>query len=717
MTKLLGLILVVAITAGFCGTAAGEQGMWKLDQLELLELKSKGLEIDTEDIYRPDGDCLAAATVLLGGGTSAFVSPNGLMLTNHHVAYGGVQRASTQGTDYLTNGFLAESYEEEIQAPGVEALLIQEIRDVTDEVLAAGEGIEDLVKRQRAIDAKIQEMTDAIEEEADDMDARIASMYNGKEYQLYVYKRFEDIRVVYMPPLAIGNYGGDIDNWMWPRHTGDFAFARAYVSPDGVGRKYDPENVPYRPENWLQVSTRDLDPGDLAFSLGFPGTTTRYRTYNSAKYWYELELPRSIELYEDGIAMLDEVGQDSPMAEMKVAGFKKGLANAHKNYEGMLAAMTGYDFVNSKLRESRELGEFINSKKEYREEYGGVTDEIAELYEPVIANKDYNDVLDLFGYMAGTLAGVANGIVYTVMEREKPDEDRDPNFSEDDVERGISRLDSRYMAYYEPADRMGLEYMLNKAAALPDEKRVKGLDYILKDSERSIGEWAEFIIGNTQLDDLSFVKPLYHKTSEELEALGDPMIDLAIAVYPERDKQSDEREEFSAKIRDLRKKYNEALLLWKGGAVYPDANRTMRFSYGTVKGYEPRDAISYLPFTKLGGVIAKDTGEEPFNVPEKLKELYAARDFGRWIDPELDDVPVAFIVDCDGTGGSSGSPVLNSKGEMIGIAFDGVMEARLGDWKYDPAVAREICVDMRYVLFVTEKYAGADFLLKELGVM
>jgi len=717
MTKLLGLVLVVTLTLFSTGVAAAEEGMWKLDQLEMLDLKSKGLEIDTEEIYTPDGDCLAAATVLLGGGTSAFVSPNGLMLTNHHVAYGGVQRASTQGTDYLTDGFLAGSYEEEIRAPGVEALLLRDIRDVTDEVLAAGERIDDLVKRQRAIDAKIREMTDAVEEGADDIDARIASMYNGKEYQLYVYKRIEDVRVVYMPPMAIGNYGGDIDNWMWPRHTGDFAFARAYVSPEGVGRKYDPENVPYRPENWLQVSTRDLDPGDLAFSLGFPGTTTRYRTYHSAKYWYEHELPGSIELYEDGIAMLDQVAQDSSMAEMKVAGFRKGLANALKNYEGMLAAMTSYDFVNGKLRESKELMEFINGKKEYREKYGDVMDEIAELYEPIIAKKDYNDVLDLFGYMAGTLAGVANGVAYTVKEREKPDEDRDPSFSEDDVERGISRLDSRYMAYYEPADKMGLEYALNKAAALPDERRVKGLDYILKDSERSVAEWAEFIIENTQLDDLSFVKPLYHKTSEELEALGDPMIDLAVALYPERDKRSDEREEFSAKITELRKKYNEALLLWKGGAVYPDANRTMRFSYGTVKGYEPRDAVGYFPFTKLGGVIEKDTGEQPFNVPEKLKELHAARDFGRWIDPELDDVPVAFIVDCDGTGGSSGSPVLNSKGEMIGIAFDGVMEARLGDWKYDPAVAREICVDMRYVLFVTEKYAGADFLLKELGVM
>jgi hypothetical protein len=639
------------------------------------------------------------------------------MLTNHHVAYGGVQRASTQGTDYVTDGFLAKSYEDEIQAPGVEALIIQEISDVTDEVLEAGEGVKDLVKRQRAIDEKIQAMTDAIEEGKDDVDARIASMYNGKEYQLYIYKRFEDIRVVYMPPMAIGNYGGDVDNWMWPRHTGDFAFVRAYVSPDGVGRKYDAENVPYRPATWLKVSTGDLDPGDLAFSLGFPGGTTRYRTYHSAKYWYELELPKSIQLFEDGIAMLDKAGQDSPEAEMKVAGFRKGLANVHKNYGGMLAAMEGYDFVNGRLRESQELMEFINKKKEHREEYGDVMNEIAELYAPQIAKKDYYDALELFGRMGGTLSSVANGVVYTVKEREKPDDARDPNFSEDDVERGISRLDSRYMSYYEPSDRMGLEYALGKAAALPEDKRIKGLEYILKDSDKSIDEWVEYAYENTQLADLDFVKPLYHKTSKELEALGDPMLDLAIALYPENDAQNDYSEAFGAKVIEMRKKYNEALLLWKGGAVYPDANRTMRFSYGTVKGYKPRDAVSYDPFTRLDGVIAKDTGEEPFNVPEKLKKLHAAGDFGRWMDPELNDVPVAFLVDCDGTGGSSGSPVLNAKGEVIGIAFDGVMEARLGDWKYDPDVAREICVDIRYVLFVTEKYGGADFLLKELGVL
>jgi hypothetical protein len=712
MKNLLGLILILTLS----GTAAAEEGMWKLDQLDLLNLEGKGLQIEVKDIYSPDGNCLADATVLLGGGTSAFVSPNGLMLTNHHVAYGGVQRASTQGTDYLTNGFLARSYDEEIQAPGVEALVLQDVRDVTDEVLKAAKGVKDVVKRQRAIDKKIQAMTAAIEKGSDDVEARIASMYNGKEYQLYVYKRIEDIRVVYMPPMAIGNYGGEIDNWMWPRHTGDFAFARAYVSPDGVGRKYDSENVPY-PTTWLRVSTGDLDPGDLAFTLGFPGSTSRYRTHYSAAYWYELDLPKSIQRYEDGMAILDEAGKDSPEAAIKVAGFMKGLANVHKNFEGMLAAMTACDFVKEREREDQELTAFINSAEKTKKQYGDVLSRIGELYEIQRAKKDHDDALELFGRMAGTLTSVANNVVYAVKEREKPDKERDPNFSEDDLERQISRLDSRYMSYYEHADKMLLKYALEKAAGLPDETRIKGLDYILKDPGKSIGQWVDDIYDGTKLADLNHTKPLFHKTSRELEASDDPLIHLALAIYPENDARRHEDERFGAELSELRKKYGEALSLWKGGIVYPDANRTMRFSCGTIKGYKPRDAVSYSPFTTLEGVMEKDTGEEPFNAPPKLKELYAARDFGRWEDPDLGDVPVAFLVDCDGTGGSSGSPVLNAKGEMIGIAFDGVMEARLGDWKFDPAVAREICVDMRYVLFVTDKYAGADYLLKEMGVL
>lgn len=709
------LVVCVALVL-FAGNAAAEEGMWTLDQLGMLDLNSKGLRISVENIYTRDGDCIADAAVLLGGGSSAFVSPNGLLLTNHHVAFGAVQRASTQGTDYLTNGFLARSYSEELEAPGVSAQVIVEMRDVTDEVLKAARGEKDLVKRQDKIDRKIQEMTDKIEKGKDDISASVASMFSGAEYKLYVYKRFDDVRIVYMPPLAIGNYGGEIDNWMWPRHTGDFAFARVYMSPDGEGRKYNEENIPYRPKTWLQVSTSDLDEGDFAFSLGFPGHTTRYRTSNSASYWHELFLPKMLQQFDDQIEALDAVAAGSPEAQMRVLGMKKGLQNVQKNWGGMFASMNRYNFVDEKRREEDQIRAFVNANEEYRKEYGDVLNDIAELYVDVRARKDHDDALDLFGGRGSVITGVAGTAVYFAKEREKPKKERDPFFSEEDVERAAYRLDSRYMEYFEPAERWSLKYALDNASKLPDDKRVVGLDYILKDSSKSIDDWVDHIVSNTKLADKEFAKSLYEVSSKELAALNDPLIDLALAIYPDEDERRDQDEAFSAKIDALRKKFIEARRLWKGGVMYPDANRTLRFSNGVIKGYKPRDAVTYAPFTKLSGVYEKDTGEEPFDMPKKLKSLYLAKDYGRWTDPELGEVPVAFIADLDGTGGSSGSPVLNADGKMIGIAFDGVIESRLGDWKFVPEVTREICVDMRYVLFVTEKYAGADFLLKELGV-
>ncbi len=697
-------------------TAAAEEGMWTLDQLARLDLGREGLEIDASEIYDPNGKCLADASVLLGGGTSAFVSPTGLMLTNHHVAYGAVQRASTRGVDYLTDGFLARSHGEEIQAPGVSAEMIVETRDVTEGVLAAARGIEDAVERQRKIDGKIREMTEEIEEGGEDVSARIAAMYYGAKYVLYIYKRFDDVRIVYMPPLAIGNYGGDVDNWMWPRHTGDFAFARAYVSPGGVGRKYHPDNVPYAPETWLQVSAGDLDEGDFAFTLGFPGRTSRFRTSHSASYWKELYLPDRLRLFDDILAALDEAAGADPTAQMKVAGRKKGIANVQKNWGGMLEAMERTDFVDEKRRQEKELMEFIEADEGRAEKYGDVLESIADLYDRRRDLKDRDDALGLFDSSAGLAADVASYAVYAAMEREKPEEDRDPQFSESDVERAVFRLESRYMTYYEPMERWGLEYSLEKADALPDGRRIAGLDYILEDSTKGIDEWVDSILEGTRLADVEFAESLFEMTPRELEGLDDPLLDLALALYPETDEMRERDEKFGARITELRRKYNEALLLWKGGVLYPDANRTLRFSHGSIKGYRPGDAVSYLPFTSLSGVIDKDTGEPPFDAPGKLKELYETKDFGRWADPELGDVPVAFLVDCDGTGGSSGSPVLNAEGHMIGIAFDGVLEARLGDWKFEPALSREICVDIRYVLFVTERHAGAGFLLDELGI-
>ncbi len=713
--KLISLLIIVSIS----GFAIADEGMWTMDQIDKLDLQKKGLKIPLDEVYNLDGNSLFNAIVNLGGGTSEFVSSNGLILTNHHVAYGAVQRASTQGTDYLTHGFLANSLEEEIQAPGSSAMIIDEIHDVTDEVLKSGAKIKNLVKRQRAINVKIQAMTDVIEEGKEDVTARIVAMYEGQQYLLYIYKRFDDVRIVYMPPLAIGNYGADIDNWMWPRHTGDFAYARVYVSLDGVGRKYHEDNVPYQPKKWLKISTRDLDDGDFTMIMGFPGRTSRYRTSHTVKYNRELYYPDWLERAGDVINILEKAGEDSPEAKMAVAGQRKGVANYQKKNGGTVAAIDRFNYLQFVLENEKKFVEFIKSNRKLKKKYGKVLDDIGVLYGEKIANKKHDDIVNYFGGywgFIGTIPRVSNNLYYTAKEREKPDSERDPNFSEKDVERNAGRLHYRYMGFYEPVQKELLKYFLKKTTILPVNNRVKGIDKLLVKNNMTPAEFVDFAFENTKLADVEYAKSLYKLSSTELEKLNDPFIDLAVAMYPENEASRKREEKFNAEITDLRKKYMEALQLMNEEVIYPDANSSFRFTYGNVEGYKPRDAVQYAPFTTLGGAIEKDTGERPFDMPSKLKELYKNRDYGNWIDPDLNDVPIAFLHTTDITNGNSGSPVLNAYGEMIGIAFDGNLEAMLSDWKFDPAIQRTISVDIRYVMFITEKYAGADYLLKEMGL-
>ena len=716
MKRLISLLIIVSIS----GFAIADEGMWTMDQIGKLDLEKRGLKIPLDEVYNPDGNSLFNAIVNLGGGTSEFVSPNGLILTNHHVAYGAVQRASTQGTDYLTHGFLANSLEEEIQMPGTSAMIIDEIHDVTEEVIRAGAKIKNLEKRQRVIDIKIQAMTDVIEEGKKDVVARIAAMYEGQQYLLYIYKRFDDVRIVYMPPLAIGNYGADIDNWMWPRHTGDFAYARVYVSPDGIGRKYNPGNVPYQPKKWLKISTRELNDGDFTMIMGFSGRTSRYRTSHDIKYYRNLFYPDWLERAEDVINILEKAGEDSPKAALAIAGMRKGIANYQKKYSGTVAAMDNYNFYQNTVENEKNLMEFVKSDRKLKKKYGNILDGISALYNDQSAYKQHDDILGYFGLsrwrLAGTLPSVANNIFYIAKEREKTDSKRNPTFSEKDVDRKIKRLHFRYMGCYEPAQKELLKYFLKKATKLPLNSRIKGIDELLVRYNLSPSEFVDFAFKNTKLADVEYAKSLYKLNSTEIEELNDPLIDLAVAMYPENEAVRKRNKKFNTEITNLRKKFMEVLQLMNNKVIYPDANSTIRFTYGDVEGYKPRDAVQYAPFTTLGGAIEKDTGERPFDMPSKLKELYKNRDYGNWIDADLDDVPIAFLHSTDITNGNSGSPVLNAYGEMIGIAFDGNLEAMLSDWKFDPAIQRTISVDIRYVMFITEKYAGADYLLKEMGV-
>ncbi len=709
------IMMGLMVLLSFSLFISAEEGMWMLSQLKNLELAKKGITVSVDDIYNPTKPCITDAVVLLGGGTAEFVSSQGLLLTNHHVAYGAVQRASTGGTDFLTNGFLARTNAEEIEAPGYSAEVLQSFQDVTADFVAFDK-ILDVVKRNKAIDLKMKEMEEKIEKGKTDISATIGKMFNGKQYILYVHKRFDDVRVVYVPPLSVGNYGGEIDNFMWTRHTGDFSFMRVYMAPDGTGRKYDKTNVPYKPKFWLKLPTEPLKEGDQTFIIGYPGNTTRYLTAATVDEWFNHTYPDRIKLMKEVIDLNDKFAGDSMIAKMKVAGLTKGLNNAMKNYQGNVDGMLRTNFLQKKLDYENELMAFLKKDPKLFAQYGDVLDKIKLQHDEMAKTRERDNVFGIAARLMGTIPSTASWFYITAREREKPLKLQDANFSETDNKRFVSRLQFTYMAVYEPADKAMMVKGLKMVAALPEGQRIKGLDYIFNDKTKTIEQFVDEAYEKSQFKDVKFAQSLEKKSVKELEALNDPFIQMTKSLYPEREIVRENMRKANNTLDELRRKYVDALYAWHGQNLYPDANRTIRFSLGEVAGYDPRDAVSYKPFTTLQGMLEKDTGKEPFDMPAKLKELYKNKDFGQWSDPVLNTVPIAYTHKVDSTGGNSGSPVLNHKGELVGILFDGNYEAMTGDWQYDDKMQRSISVDIRYVMFIAEKLANAENILKEMGV-
>ena len=695
-----------------------DDGMWMPHQMKMLDLQKQGLKMDPGDLFKEDGTGLMSAVVSLGGGTGEFVSDAGLILTNHHVAFGAIQRASSPEHDYITDGFVADGLEKEIPAHGYIADVLLGYTDVTKTVLKVLKKDMSYAEQAKALEAVEKKLIENAEKEGKDIRARFASMYSGNKYYLFRFKHLKDIRLVFAPPRDLGNYGGDIDNWMWPRHTCDFSFLRAYVSKEGVGEAYSEDNVPYRPKSVMPISLDGLKPGDFTFVMGYPGRT--YRNYTLTELKNSMKSLKSrLETFTGIIDFLEARGIDNKEVEIKYASRVKGLHNALKNYQGKLEGMEKHSLIAKKEAQQDEILSWIENSPKMNKKYGTAVADLDAFLEQYEQRSERNALVSglVSGYYGSTLLSQAHFIVRAAEERQKPDAERSGRF-QDRVwpdQKRRNRLVER--GYDLATDRAYLMFRLKKLLDTPVEEIPAALQTVFKNgSAETVEKFVNNLYDNTCLADADKRQELLEMTPEQLAELGDPMIDLAAELEKGLAAVRDESKAVNREYQVLKQKYLAAVLKKNNGELAPDANSTIRFTYGTVEGYQPADAVEYKPFTTLTGVMEKETGEFPFSVPQKLKDLYKAKDFGRYEDKNLNNIVTCFLNTTNVTGGNSGSPTLNARGEQVGIIFDMTYESVIGDYYVIPELQRTISVDIRYVLFITEKFSGADFILKEIGI-
>jgi len=711
------IILSCAVTVLAAVGFHAEEGMYPISEIHKLDLKAKGFELRADEIFNPDGLSLVDAIVQVGGCTGSFVSPDGLIITNHHCAYGAVQAASTAEKDYIRLGFLAADRSEEIEAKGVTARITESYRDVSQDVLSVVKEDMSFAERTKAIEQKMKAMVAETEKQNPGKRAEVAEMFSGKTYVLFIYTYLRDIRLVYVPPRSIGEFGGEADNWMWPRHTGDFSFMRAYTAPDGSPAGYAEDNIPYRPRKQLKIAVNGVDEGDFVFILGYPGRTYRHQTAAYLAYEEEVRMPFIADWYAWQIGVMEEMGRENRELALKHLSRIKGLSNTMKNYRGKLQGLRRLDLVGKKRDEEIELQKFIDGDAELKAEYGTVLQEIADIYVEMRERAPYELLLTSLRSHVN-LVSFGLSVYEASIERQKPDLERESAYMDRNFDRTKQRIRLALQNYYEDTDRAIFKELLMRAADLAEGNRIGALERILGggDARSAIDDFLEKAYAGSSLDDEDVLLAGLEKTEAEVKGMDDPFLRLAADLYPEYknleevgDARKGRLDRLSALLVDVKMKFQAKDFI-------PDANRTLRLTFGRIKGYRPRDAVYYRPLTTVNGVVEKTTGEEPFDTPQELIELARKREFGRYMHPDLESVPVCVLYDMDTTGGNSGSPILNARGELVGINFDRAYEATVNDFAWSQDYSRSIGVDIRYVLWVTEKYGKVDHILGEMGL-
>ncbi len=707
-------------------TARADEGMWMPQQVPALapRLAALGFKGDPKAFADLTGQPMGAV-VSLGGCSASFISPDGLMVTNHHCTIGALQFNSTPERNLLKAGFLAGSRSEELwNGPGSKAFVTVQVTEVTAEIAGGLDAAADDLARTRLIEKRVKARTAACEQGG--LRCTVASFFEGARWFEIGQLELQDLRLVFAPPSGVGNFGGETDNWMWPRHTGDFSMYRAYVSPGGKPAPFARENVPYRPKRWLEVSPQGASEGDLVIVAGYPGRTARLQPARQVKEQLEWSYPRTVRRNTELLALLDRLSAASKETAIKVNPRVRGLANSMKKAKGVLEGAKRSGLLATRQANEQALLAWIAADPKRQARYGEALAKLEALQEGREQTRERDAALSAV-YGQSVLLGAARTAVRLAAERGKVDAEREAEFQQRNWARlreGMERLEKSYDPV---ADRALLRYALVEAAALPAGQRIPPLDAAVglaagqetAAAGKAIDAFLDRLYAGTRLNEQAVRLALLEKAPAEA-APGDSVVALATALEP-FDRQLREAEKTRAGARSrFAPVYAAALLERAGGLVAPDANSTLRVTYGTVKGVSPRDGVVYTAQTRLAGVLEKDRpGDPEFDLPAPLRDLLKAtpdRSAHRFADKRLGDIPVDFLSTVDTTGGNSGSAVLDARGRLCGLLFDGTYESVASDLLYDPVSTRSIQVDSRYLLWYLEEVARADALLGEMGL-
>ncbi|MBA5637834.1 S46 family peptidase [Duganella sp. LX20W] len=702
--------LVIPAVLLCAGTTHADEGQWQPHQLPQLktELKRIGIEIPAEKLADLSRHPMSAI-VSLGGCSASFVSDAGLVVTNHHCAYGAIQRNSTPEHNYIANGYLAKTRAEELPGgPNTLVYVTDKVENVSARVLGAVKPDMNGRQRHEAVEAAIKTLI--AECETDKMyRCSVPAFHRGLEYYRIRQMMIRDVRLVYAPADMIGNFGGDIDNYEWPRHDGDYSFLRAYVGKDGRPADPSPDNVPYHSKDFLVVSAEGLKNGDPILLAGYPGRTSRYKLPSEIRDARDVAYPAKVAELQADLDVIAAATKGSAADEVRYASVAKGLNNVLKKTQGLLDGFARKDIAAIKDVQDAQFRAWYAAQPKVSKTL------LAELDAAIAADIALsNEEFGLYVATNSDLLKSARTLYRLALEGRKPDAGREPGYQQRDLTFIKARLTRLEQSYVGAVDQARYVAALQRYARLPAAMHAQGVDALLPavDAVPSLYQ-------HSQLGDTATRLGWLGKDAAAVAASDDAFLKLAVKLNDVVTALEDRRKEVDGNLERVIPQYMQAVIAWKqsqGKPVYPDANSTLRVTYGTVSPYSPKDGVTKGPFTTVEGIVEKHTGKEPFNAPAKLLEAIKAKRYGQFKDPVLGTVPVDFLTSADTTGGNSGSAVMNRRGELIGLNFDSTYESITKDWYFDRDITRAIHMDIRYMLWVMKEVDHADNLLQEMHI-